>query len=104
MFSRLKLIQAMVSVLGSNTDGSAPQSSLDRINMGLPSSLDSLPGKSQQIDQTERLKKDPDDKSVLKMGPNPDHGARARVHQLLSQPAPLRQDVKQLPTRLLTGG
>ena len=37
------------------------------------------------------------------MGPNPDHGARAGVHQLLSQPAPLRQDVKQLPTRLLTG-
>ena len=50
-FNRLKLIQAMVSVLGSNTDGSAPQSSLDRINMGLPSSLDSLPGKSEHIEK-----------------------------------------------------
>ena len=32
------------SVLGANTDSSAPQSSLLRINMGLPSSLDSLSG------------------------------------------------------------
>ena len=33
------------SVLGANTDSSAPQSSLLRINVGLPSSLDCLSGK-----------------------------------------------------------
>ena len=32
------------SMLGTNTDSSAPQSSLDRINLGLPSSFDSIPG------------------------------------------------------------
>ena len=77
------------SVLGANTDSSAPQSSLLRINVGLPSSLDSLSGEV-KLSEISRLWSD--------------HGPRAGVHQLLPQPPALRQDVKQLPTRVLTGG